>query len=85
VVAESPIEYFPGMLIDSREPDDRRSVDALLEFLEQTLARSPSVELYPVWDGDQSQPPKGVIEWHLGTLTPERFFFNERFMHVVRP
>ena len=84
VVAESPIEYYEGMSIDSRDPDDRRSVDALLQLLRQLVARSGHVELYPVWDGDQSEPPKGVIDWQVGALISKRFFFNERFMHIVR-
>ena len=41
------------------------------------------MELYPVADGDESQAPKGVIEWQLNAMDPERLFFNERFMHVV--
>ena len=84
VVAESPIEYYEGMSIASRDPADRRSVDALLQLLRQLVARSGSVELYPVWNGEESLSPKGLIDWQLGALIPERFFFNERFMHIVR-
>jgi hypothetical protein len=73
------------MSIDSRDPDDRRSVAALLQLLRQLVAHSASVELYPVWNGEESLSPKGVIEWQLGTLMPKRFFFSERFMHIVRP
>jgi hypothetical protein len=86
VIAESPIDYFEGMWVDHDDrEDDLRSVGALLDLLRQVVERSSSVELYPVWDGDQSEPPKGVIDWQVGALVPERFFFNERFMHVVRP
>ena len=42
------------------------------------------MELYPVADGDESKPPKGVIDWQLTALDPDRLFFNERFMHVVQ-
>jgi hypothetical protein len=84
VVAESPIEYYEGMSIDSRDPADRRSVDALLQLLRQLVARSGSVELYPVWNGEESLSPKGSIDWQFDGLIPERFFFNERFMHIVR-
>jgi len=83
VVAESPIEYYEGMSIDSRDQDDRR-LDALLQLLCQLVARSGSVELYLVWNGEESLSPKGLVDWQLGTLIPERFFFNERFMHLVR-
>ncbi len=84
VVAESPIEYYEGMSIDSRDPADRRSVDALLHLLRERVARSARVELYPVWNGEESLSPKGQIDWQLAALIPERFFFNERFMHTVR-
>ena len=84
VIAESPIEYYEGMSLHS---DDRvadlRSVRALIELVGQVLARSERVELYPVADGDESKAPKGVIEWQVRSLDPERLFFNEGFMHVV--
>lgn len=54
------------MSIDSRDPDDRRSVDALLQLLRQFVARSGSVELCPVWNGEESLSPKGRIDWQLG-------------------
>jgi len=85
VIAESPVAYYEGMPLHS---DDRRadlkSVQALIELLGQALARSNRVELYPVADGDESKPPKGVIDWQLTALDPDRLFFNERFMHVVQ-
>jgi hypothetical protein len=84
VIAESPLEYYAGMPFESEDrAADLRSVRALIELLRQT-ARSQNVELYPVADGDESKPPKGVVEWQLGSLEPERLFFNEGFMHVVR-
>jgi putative aminopeptidase FrvX len=60
VLAESPIEYFEGMAIESSE-DDRRSVGALLALLRRVVARSPNVELYPVWNGEESLAPKGYL------------------------
>ena len=84
VIAETPIEYYEGMSLDSdNRAADLCSVAALLDLL-RTLgpAASPS-ELYPVADGDEANPPKGRIEWQLEALDPDRFFFNERFMHVV--
>ena len=84
VIAESPIEYYDGLRLESdNRAADLRSVRALLELLGQ-LSRSQDVELYPIADGDESKPPKGVIEWHMGALDAERLFFNEGFMHVVR-
>ena len=85
VMAESPIEFYEGMPLQSDDrAADLRSVRALLEVVGQVVTGSETVELYPVADGDQSMAPKGVIEWRLRALDPERLFFNERFMHVVR-
>lgn len=85
VIADPPIEYYEGMPL---QPDDRgadlRSVRALIELIGSVAARSAGVELYPVADGEEFQAPKGVIEWRLSSLDPERLFFNEGFMHVVR-
>ena len=63
---------------------DLRSVRALLALIGQAAAKDDQVELYPVADGDESKPPKGVIEWQLAALDPDRLFFNEGFMHTVR-
>ena len=85
VIAESAIEYYDGMALQSDDREaDLRSVRALIEVIRKAVDRSGRVELYPVADGDESQAPKGVIEWETDALHPERFFFNERFMHVVR-
>ena len=85
VIAESPIDYFEGMWVgDGPSEDALRSVRALLDLLHQVIERSGSVELYPVWDGEQSEPPKGVIDWQVGALIPEQLFFNERFVHIIR-
>jgi hypothetical protein len=84
VISESPIEYYEGMSLPSDDRTaDLRSVRALIALLGQAAARSSRVELYPVADGDETKPPKGVIEWRLASLDPERLFFNERFMHVL--
>lgn len=84
VMADVPIEYYEGMPLqsDNREAD-LRSVRALLDLLRRAAAGSRPVELYPIADGDEATPPKGVIQWQLATLDPARFFFSEGFMHVV--
>jgi RimJ/RimL family protein N-acetyltransferase len=85
VIAESPIAYYEGMPLDSDDrAADLRSVRALIGLVAHAIAESDRVELYPVADGDESQAPRGVIDWELGSLDPDRLFFNERFMHVVR-
>jgi hypothetical protein len=84
VIAESPIAYYEGMPLDSGDRvADLRSVRALIELVRH-LSISARVELYPVADGEEGKPPKGVIEWQLAALEPDRFFFNERFMHVIQ-
>ena len=85
MIAESPIEYYEGMPLSGDDrPADLRSVRALIDLIRQVVVQSGRVELYPVADGEELQAPKGVIEWQLSALDPERFFFNEGFMHVVR-
>jgi hypothetical protein len=84
IMAESPLDYYEGMPLESDDrAADLRSVRALLDLVGQALVRSDRVELYPVPDGDELKEPKGVIEWKMSSLDPERFFFNERFLHVV--
>jgi hypothetical protein len=79
------MEYYEGMPLQSDDRDaDLRSVRALLALIDRVVAHSEFAELYPVADGDEGNAPKGVIEWQLSALDPERLFFNENFMHVVR-
>ncbi len=85
VVAESVFDYYDGMWAQSDDrADDLRSASALIQLLRAALDAGQPVELYPVWDGDEGEAPKGVIQWSLDQLVPETFFFNEQFMHVIR-
>lgn len=85
VMAETPVEYYEGMPLDSDDRDaDLRSVSALLDLLRQTLRENPLVELYPIADGDELLPPKGHIDWLFSELDAQRLFLNEGFMHDVR-
>lgn len=85
VVAESVSEYYDGMWPPPDErADDLRSVSALIQLLGAALDGGQPVELYPVWNGDEGEAPKGVVQWSFEQLTPETFFFTERFMYVVR-
>ena len=84
VIAETPVDYFEGMRLDSDDrAADLRSVRALIDLVALVAQRDGRVELYPVADGDEMKPPKGVIELPVESLVADRFFFNERFMHVV--
>ena len=83
-IADEPVEYYEGMPLDSDDRvSDLRSVRALLELIALSAQAGHRVELYPIADGDEGKPPKGVVQWRLDSLDPERFFFNEGFMHVV--
>jgi hypothetical protein len=85
VIGESRIDYFEGMSFPSdNRAADLRSVHALMGLIRRALASSGSVELYPVADGSEGSPPKGVIDWSIDSIEPERFFFNEQFKYVVR-
>lgn len=83
VVAEEPIEYWDGMF-DGRDRDaDLKSVDSQLRLVREQVRATGEVQLYPVWDGQEGSPPKGVIKLELGALRRERFFFNEQFFYRV--
>lgn len=85
VVAESVIEYYDGMWADSDDRSaDLRSVSELIQLLHAALGAGEAMELYPVWDGDEAQPPKGMVQWSVEQLAPETFFFNEQFLYVLR-
>lgn len=85
VIAESPVEYYDGLSLDSDDrAADLRSVPALITVLRQAATRTALIQLYPIGDGDKSTAPKGVLEWKVGALDAERLFFNEGFMHIVQ-
>ena len=80
VVAEEPIEYWEGMWSETDErANDIRSMRALIELLREVMRPGESVELYPVWNGNEGEAPKGRVEWSLERITPETSFFTEQF------
>jgi hypothetical protein len=83
IVAEEPIEYWDGMFDGQDRDDDLRSVDSLLGLVREHVTATGEVQLYPVWDGEEGKPPKGVITLGLGALNREKFFFNEQFFYRV--
>ena len=83
VVAEEPIEYWDGIFDGQDRDDDLRSVDSLLALVREHVSATGEVQLYPVWDGEEASPPKGVINLGLEALNRERFFFNEQFFYRV--
>src|SRR3954471_5532203 len=83
-VAEESIEYWDGLFEPSERRDsDLRSTHALLAIIQEHVAAFGGVELYPVWDGNEHLPPKGVIEVSLDSLDPKPFLVTEQFFYRV--
>jgi hypothetical protein len=84
VIADSPIEYYEGMPLDSDDrAADLRSVCALLELLGRAAAIGQPVELTP-WLTAMSRSRQRASSSGSSGRSPRRhFFFNEGFMHVV--
>ena len=84
VVAAEPVEYFVGMFDDDEDREaDLTSVDSLLVIIRGHVAATGEVELYPVWDGEESNPPKGVLTVDLVSLNRETFFLKQHFLYRV--
>jgi hypothetical protein len=84
VEADAVIEWYDGFFDDDEERGSvLASVRALFQLVDSLLSHSPEVQLYPVWDGDEAESPKGTIDLNFGSLDPERFFFNERFFYRI--
>ena len=84
IAAEEPIEYWEGMFEEGEDrQNDRRSLQALLDLIRPHVLGSGVVELYPVWNGEEALTPKGRIRRSLAPLTPEMFFFIERFVYEL--
>lgn len=83
VVAEEPITYWEGMFDGQDRGADLKSVESLLAFVREHVTTAGEVQLYPVWNGEEGTPPKGVITLGVDTLHRDSFFFNERFFYRV--
>lgn len=84
VIAEEPIEWFEGMFEGPENREEQiQAAGELLRLIGSALATSPEVEMYPVWNGDEKEPPKGTISLLHSAQVPARFFLNERFLHRV--
>ncbi len=62
---------------------DLKSVESLLALVREHVAATGEVQLYPVADGDEGRPPKGMVNLSTGGLDRERCFFNERSFYRV--
>lgn len=84
VIAEEPIEWFEGMFEQSEDREEEIQAAAeLLRLIGLALETSPEVEMYPVWNGDEKEPPKGIISLVHPAQDSARFFLNERFLYRV--
>jgi len=86
VIAEQPVQYYEGMFADDEDAEaDRTSLTALLPIVFEHVNATGSAELYPVWYLEEKEPPKGLITLSADELTPDRFFFIERFLYRIVP
>ena len=85
VVAEEPIDYWEGMFDESEDrQNDRRSLQALLDLMQPHVLESGVVQLYPIWNGEETLPPKGTVRLTLESITADAFVFTERYLYEVR-
>ena len=86
VVAEAAVEWYEGFFEETAEdqrPKDLASVQSLFALIAEQLNMSEEVQIYSVWNGNEEQPSKGIIDLAVTQLIPERFFFNEQFVYRV--
>jgi hypothetical protein len=85
VSADKPVEYRDGMFkANPNHADDLKSVDKLVELLHEIKPKNVTIKLYPVWFDELGREPKGIIPLYLKNINTSRFFFNERFMYVLK-
>ena len=81
--AEEPIEYFEGMF-DEGDPERAHKIESARALLALMAEARGDVELLAAWAGDEFEPPKGVVELQLETLTPETLVLTQRVLYRVR-
>lgn len=76
---------FPDPEFDPREPEQRacnyRNSQALVDMLR--ASGESIVELYGVWSGDESVPPRAVEEIPLTAVLKPEFHFREQVFYRV--
>jgi len=85
VIAETPIEYFDEMF-GSPAPDrdnDLASVRELLTILDECLESKNTCTLLPLWNGSESDPLKGDVQWCRVNMTAETFVVTEQFRYRI--
>lgn len=81
--AEQPVEYYDGMFDDDADrAKDLESVRALLALIDEALPAG-DVELFPVWVGEEADPPRGILHIKRSELTAERFILTRPYLYRV--
>ena len=74
---------LPNRFPDAGEIPEYNTVDATLWFFEAVRSLLQYTNDLEFVKANLYEVLKGIIDWQLEALDPERLFFNERFMHVV--
>lgn len=86
IEAAEPIAFDEALFHDDdreAEPKDRASLAALMAMARAYVERDGTVEMLAVWDGDEGEPPLGVVDKAASELQPDQWFFIERFLYRV--
>lgn len=86
IEAAAPIAFDQALFReDDREgePKDRASLAALMAMARTYVEPDGRIEMLAVWDGDEGEPPLGVIEKTVADLQPDTWFFIERFVYRI--
>ena len=70
---------------DEDRPLKRASLDAFASYLAEQLTRTPFIQIYACWDGDQSASPEHHRSLTPSSLHAEDFFFLEKELSIVKP
>ncbi len=84
-IADSHVEYFEEMFDESNSDriDNIASVKELLLVLDECLADSDHCVLLPLWNGTESNAPKGDVHWKRDELSPDTFVVTEQFRYTI--
>jgi hypothetical protein len=82
---EPPADYIGRFFRHAFENGAGLRSGRLLFDLVQTLVGSNGeVQLYPVWDMQESAPPRGTIDVFLNRVDAESLSLKEQYLHRVR-
>jgi len=76
-------EYWEDLPGNEDREADVQSLRALLAIVQKHVDRFGSVELYPVWSGNESLPPKERVELTVDSIDSQKFVFTEQFLYCM--